>query len=202
MVDKFIKLRNLPNDLARRIRTYFNFVSTRDMHHSDVDLVKNMPNELQQEVVFYIFRKILENTPFFKGRSPHFIVQVVLRFRLEVYSPGDCVVKYGDVGERMYFIVQGSLEVRIPSTKARENTISKEVSQKRLKVRDDEKLFQKYITGVSVDNSYDELQEEPIQVIQQGHYFGEYSCLTGQKRSASVYAIDYCEIYSLSREDL
>lgn len=35
-----------------------------------------------------------------------------------------------------------------------------------------------------------------------GEYFGEYSCLLGQERSASVVASSYVELYSLSRADL
>jgi hypothetical protein len=35
-----------------------------------------------------------------------------------------------------------------------------------------------------------------------GEYFGEYSCLLGQERSATVVASGYVELYSLSRSDL
>lgn len=35
-----------------------------------------------------------------------------------------------------------------------------------------------------------------------GEYFGEYSCLLGQERSATVVASTYLELYSLSRADL
>lgn len=35
-----------------------------------------------------------------------------------------------------------------------------------------------------------------------GEYFGEYSCLLGQERSATVVAHTYSELYSLSRADL
>lgn len=35
-----------------------------------------------------------------------------------------------------------------------------------------------------------------------GEYFGEYSCLLGQERSATVVASGYVELYSLSRADL
>jgi hypothetical protein len=35
-----------------------------------------------------------------------------------------------------------------------------------------------------------------------GEYFGEYSCLLGQERSATVVASSYVELYSLNRADL
>ena len=35
-----------------------------------------------------------------------------------------------------------------------------------------------------------------------GQYFGEYSCLLGEVRTATVVAADFCELYSLARHDL
>ena len=34
-----------------------------------------------------------------------------------------------------------------------------------------------------------------------GSYFGEYACLTGKKRTASVVALTLCELYCLTRRD-
>lgn len=41
-----------------------------------------------------------------------------------------------------------------------------------------------------------------VGVLGSGQYFGEYSCMLGVSRSATVVAVSYCELYSLSRGDL
>ncbi|GIL58083.1 hypothetical protein Vafri_13279, partial [Volvox africanus] len=38
--------------------------------------------------------------------------------------------------------------------------------------------------------------------LKKGHYFGEYGCLTGCPRTATVVAVQICEVYCLKRSDL
>jgi hypothetical protein len=47
-----------------------------------------------------------------RGQNPQFITSVVTVLQLEYYAPGDIVVRQGDMGDAMYFLAQGSLEVR------------------------------------------------------------------------------------------
>lgn len=37
--------------------------------------------------------------------------------------------------------------------------------------------------------------------LEKGNYFGEISLITGMKRTATVAAIDYCTLASISKED-
>jgi CRP-like cAMP-binding protein len=46
-----------------------------------------------------------------RGQHPQFITSVVTALQLEYYAPGDLVVRQGDMGDAMYFLAQGSLEV-------------------------------------------------------------------------------------------
>lgn len=41
-----------------------------------------------------------------------------------------------------------------------------------------------------------------VGTLSSGQYFGEYSCMLGEPRIATVVATSYCELYSLSRADL
>lgn len=54
---------------------------------------------------------VSEQVPFFRGQHPQFITSIVQVLQLEYYAPGDTVVRQGEVGEAMYFLAQGSLEV-------------------------------------------------------------------------------------------
>jgi hypothetical protein len=41
-----------------------------------------------------------------------------------------------------------------------------------------------------------------VSTLHQGQHFGEYGCLLGQPRSATIVALEFCELYSLTRDDL
>lgn len=49
--------------------------------------------------------------PTCRGQHPQFITSIVTALQLEFYAPGDIVVRQGDMGDAMYFLAQGSLEV-------------------------------------------------------------------------------------------
>jgi len=63
-------------------------------------------------VVLHLYKEALEKVPFFRGQHPQFITSVVTFLQLEYYAPGDVVVRQGEFGDSMYFLAQGSLEVR------------------------------------------------------------------------------------------
>jgi CRP-like cAMP-binding protein len=41
-----------------------------------------------------------------------------------------------------------------------------------------------------------------VGTLEAGSYFGEYGCLLGEPRTATVVALSFCELYSLSRSNL
>lgn len=65
----------------------------------------------------HLYRATLEKVPLFKDKPPQFITSLVTCLKLEYYSPGDIVVRQGEVGHEMFFVTEGRLEVsRQPAT--------------------------------------------------------------------------------------
>lgn len=128
----------------------------------------------------------------------------------------------------MYFVAHGHLEVRVyyedpekassldevsMSMKASEVGFRNNLSgamQKGHPTTMDLKNAWRTISVIGASESY-----KKIGKLRKGEYFGEYSCLlgtfsvpcetcffSGEYRTATVVAEDYCELYSLSRSDL
>ncbi len=59
-------------------------------------------------------RALLANSPFFDGLSPWQAKKLILASNVEEYSEGTTVLQRGDVGDKMYVVLSGNLEVTIP----------------------------------------------------------------------------------------
>lgn len=49
--------------------------------------------------------------PFFTHADPNFVTEVVTKLHHEVFQPGDCVIREGTVGTKMYFIQEGVVDI-------------------------------------------------------------------------------------------
>jgi glucose-6-phosphate 1-dehydrogenase len=58
-----------------------------------------------------INRDVLKKVPLFEGCDSVFLNSVLLALRPVAYSPGDYIVRKGETGDQMYFIIRGEVEV-------------------------------------------------------------------------------------------
>ena len=56
-------------------------------------------------------RSLVSSVPFFFKADDQFVGDVVTRLHFEVYQPGDVIIKEGTVGDRMYFIQAGAVDI-------------------------------------------------------------------------------------------
>src|SRR5437763_8821727 len=55
--------------------------------------------------------EVLEQSPLFQGADPIFLNAVLMALRPDVASPGQMIIKKGDLANEMYFICRGEVEV-------------------------------------------------------------------------------------------
>ena len=58
-----------------------------------------------------VSRDVLEKVPLFQGGGPIFLQNLAMMLKPVVYSAGDFIIKKGDIGNEMYFICRGKVEV-------------------------------------------------------------------------------------------
>lgn len=66
-----------------------------------------------QEIVSFNCRALVSTVPFFADpvADPDFVNEILSRLRHEVFLPNDVIVRHGAVGNRMYLIDSGIVEV-------------------------------------------------------------------------------------------
>ncbi len=58
-----------------------------------------------------INRDVLEKVPLFQGGDPVFLHNLAMMLKPVVYSPGEYIIRKGEMGSEMYFICRGQVEV-------------------------------------------------------------------------------------------
>ena len=84
---------------------------------AEVHVIEAMPSKGPGKIDRELLRMraitaaLIEQVPFFKNASPEFLRDLIPRLDARVFAPGEGVVHEGDVGDEMYFITKGQVEV-------------------------------------------------------------------------------------------
>jgi len=154
VISSFLKNRHVPEALQHRVRNYYTYLWESRMANP-ARLFDDLPRALQVEIALHLSRSILVKVPLFQNASEPFLRELVQHLEPAVATPGDYVFRRGDVGDRIYFIHRGSVEVLVDET------------------------------------------EPAVATLHEGDFFGEMALLHREPRSASVRALDYCDLYWL-----
>lgn len=101
----------LPVSLRMRIMRYHCYLAVHHNQSAYSALFNGLSVNLSIELKLYLFRKLITDAPFFKDLSPTALHNLVQGFQEAVYSPGDIIIRKGDSGNDMFFIVKGTIEV-------------------------------------------------------------------------------------------
>lgn len=110
-VETFAKMHHIPQELRSKIRSYYHYMWLNKKGYQDNTLLEGLPSKIQSELFFYINRSIIEKIPFLKGADQELIEELMNQLKPRVYIPGEKIFKIDDVGDALYFIHQGEVEI-------------------------------------------------------------------------------------------
>ncbi|XP_070542032.1 potassium/sodium hyperpolarization-activated cyclic nucleotide-gated channel 2-like [Ptychodera flava] len=112
-VEEYMAFNKLPRHLRESIADYYEH---RFQHkYFDEDAILNELSEsLRENVINYKCRSLVASVPFFQNADPNFVTKVVTKLKFEIRQPGDVIIREGAIGDRMYFIQQGIVDVLSP----------------------------------------------------------------------------------------
>ena len=61
----------------------------------------------------YNCRALIKSVPFFRNSDSRIISDVVNRLKFEPFLPGDVIIMEGTMGDKMYFIEEGIVEIMV-----------------------------------------------------------------------------------------
>jgi voltage-gated potassium channel len=158
-VNMYLHNRQVPKELNEQVRNYYEYIWARHRGLNDYEFLLDLPKPLRLDILLQLTKDLLEKVPLFKFCSPLLRNVLLMALKAQTYSPDGYIVREGEVGNEIFFISLGSVEVNSNEGK----------------------------------NIHGNLGE--------GDYFGDISLILNEKRTASVKALNYCEIFVLTRVD-
>ena len=91
---------------------YFDFIwEKKRMAGKSVVDFSLLSKPLQKEIHFHIHKDIIKNVPLFKELELNELVWIIQRLKTDVYLPDDYIVREGEIGNEMYFIIEGIVKI-------------------------------------------------------------------------------------------
>jgi hypothetical protein len=106
----FLKNYQIPMRLQEDIFNYYNhYVFEKNQKQSKI--MDELPVELQAEVNDFVKVHMLRDVPLFKNASQECLTDMVRCFKSKTLSPHEEIIRFGEVGDEMFFISHGVVDI-------------------------------------------------------------------------------------------
>lgn len=113
-INAFLRYHNIPARLRDQVHDYFGYVWRTRRGFNEAEILAEMPAPVRREVEYHLRSDIVTKVPFFKGADENMVRALVARLTPRVAIPGEKIIRRGEIGEAMYFIAAGNVEVLGP----------------------------------------------------------------------------------------
>lgn len=94
-----------------RVITWFDYLWNNGKAQDEREVLRYLPDKLKAEIGIQVHMETLKKVRIFADCEAGLLIQLVLKLRAQVFSPGDYICKKGDIGHEMYIIKDGKLAV-------------------------------------------------------------------------------------------
>ena len=103
---------------THRVIEYYEYLWSRH-RRNDVryDFTQELSDDLRKQVQLVLNKETIAMNPIFKSCSRNAVLALLERLKTQIYLRGDCMVRLGDIGKEMFFLVKGKAGVIIANGK-------------------------------------------------------------------------------------
>lgn len=179
-VNDVLKNRQVPSALARRVRAFFNYESTKVIREDEEALLQDLPFKLRSRFLQHAYVDTLSRLPCFVRLRPDILIDVIAQLKCVYYTDGDIISLQGDLVSDMFFIHEGKMELRVYDFPDHADPWAVLEA-----VNKDELAGYQYTIQGRLKRTY---------------HFGHASAVHGGTWPGTVVARNCCELFSLSHE--
>ncbi|XP_055850896.1 cyclic nucleotide-gated cation channel subunit A [Episyrphus balteatus] len=110
-VKQYMAFRKVGNELEARVIRWFAYTWSQSGALDEERVLSALPDKLKAEIAIRVHMDTLKQVRIFQDCEPGLLEALVLKLKLQVFSPGDYICRKGDVGKEMYIVKRGKLSV-------------------------------------------------------------------------------------------
>ncbi|XP_046410370.1 cyclic nucleotide-gated cation channel subunit A isoform X1 [Neodiprion pinetum] len=110
-VKQYMQFRKVSTELEARVIRWFAYTWANKQALDEERVLGALPDKLKAEIAIHVHLDTLKQVRIFQDCEPGLLEELVLKLRLQVFSPGDYICRKGDVGKEMYIVKRGRLIV-------------------------------------------------------------------------------------------
>lgn len=111
VVERYMQSRHLPVQLQERVQAFFAVWWASHEGVEPDDVTRDLPPALQTQVMYAMCAENVRRVPFFADCNLSFVTTLCKRLRMEVVPAGEVIIRKDDIGDRMYFVSTGAVDI-------------------------------------------------------------------------------------------
>ncbi|XP_068177968.1 cyclic nucleotide gated channel subunit alpha 1a isoform X2 [Antennarius striatus] len=110
-IKQYMQVRKVSKELEERVIKWFDYLWNNGKAQDEREVLRYLPDKLKAEIAIQVHMDTLKKVRIFADCEAGLLIELVLKLRPQVFSPGDYICKKGDIGREMYIIKDGKLAV-------------------------------------------------------------------------------------------
>lgn len=112
-VAKYGEHNRLPPMSREKLKKNYEYIFLKRCFNEQ-EILDASPASLNHQVLIHNTRRLVEHSPFFQNLPWYLVLRIISALRVELFSPNDAVLTFGEIGKSIYFITSGSVAVYSP----------------------------------------------------------------------------------------
>lgn len=113
-IDRYCVAHGLPRTLTKRVKDYFEYLRAHSKTGiTQQEIFAELPDSLKTDISLHLTKDLLAEVAFFK-KAPLPCLSLIAKLLKPIsVPPGERIITEGEVGQSMYFLMRGLLEVSV-----------------------------------------------------------------------------------------
>ena len=113
-INSFLAHHRIPPALRDRVHDYFGYLWQTQRGFNESEILAELPAPIRRDVEYHLRSDIVTKVPFFRGANETMVRALAAQLIPRIAIPGEIIIRRGEMGDSMFFIATGQVEVLDP----------------------------------------------------------------------------------------